>query len=260
MLRAQSDPNVLDEDLKLAKSMGSNSQPPPPLGGSKSVKSVSSTSIYNLAKNELSTSKVSNEEHVAALRGRLPPGPDSRNEKRVPNSKLWLAHAEKTNVDPNTQHRYVHLLKHEKKAFQAGINASFNKNMNNSQKERILDGSHVFSVTTSSINKPTGRSIESSDANKKGIERIQMMYNAFTEEQNERLAHGEGPRQMVGLADLYINKVFANPVLRGTQIVTDPLFQAFVDRNKVAKLKKDPLDQEETNGPLLVLQPTYKIE
>jgi hypothetical protein len=48
---------------------------------------------------------------------------------------------------------------------------------------------------------------------------------------------------MVGLADLYINKVFANPVLRGTQIVTDPLFQAFVDRNKVAKLKKNPLYQ-----------------
>jgi hypothetical protein len=74
-------------------------------------------SIYNLAKDELQTSKISEEEHVAGLRGRLPPGPDSRHRERIPHNKLWLGHAEKTAVDGQTQDKYRHLLKYEKKAF-----------------------------------------------------------------------------------------------------------------------------------------------
>jgi hypothetical protein len=51
----------------------------PPLGPQKRLPtSQSAVSIYNLAKDELSTSKISEEELVAGLRGRLPPGPDSR--------------------------------------------------------------------------------------------------------------------------------------------------------------------------------------
>ncbi len=71
----------------------------PPLPFGKKVTSSSAMSIYNLAKDELSTSKISEEEHVANLRGRLPPGPDSRHRERIPHNKLWLGHAEKTAVD-----------------------------------------------------------------------------------------------------------------------------------------------------------------
>jgi hypothetical protein len=45
-------------------------------------------------------------------------------------------------------------------------------------------------------------------------------------------AKGHGPGQFVASADLLLNKVFANPMIRGTQIVTDPVFQAVLERNK----------------------------
>jgi hypothetical protein len=79
--------------------------------------SQSAVTIYNLAKDELSTLKISEEEIVAGLRGRLPPSPDSRHRDRVPHGKLWLRHAEKTALDDKTQEKYRHLLKYEKKAF-----------------------------------------------------------------------------------------------------------------------------------------------
>ena len=77
----------------------------PPLGGGGGKRrgtSQSAMSIYNLAKDELSASRISEEENVAGLRGRLPPGPDSRKRERVPQGKLWLRHAEKTAMDDKT--------------------------------------------------------------------------------------------------------------------------------------------------------------
>jgi hypothetical protein len=50
-----------------------------------------------------------------------------------------------------------------------------------------------------------------------------------------------GPRKAVNEAELLINKVFSNPVVRGTEIVTDPAFKDFVDKNKKLKpFNKNP--------------------
>lgn len=38
-----------------------------------------------------------------------------------------------------------------------------------------------------------------------------------------------GPRQLVGAADLLLNKVFSNPMNRNTEIVTDPLFKHYIE-------------------------------
>ena len=50
------------------------------------------------------------------------------------------------------------------------------------------------------------------------------MYGDFLQEQDDQFAKGLGPGQLVGAADLLLNKVYANPMLRGTEIVTDPVF------------------------------------
>jgi len=47
------------------------------------------------------------------------------------------------------------------------------------------------------------------------------------------MARGAGPGKVVAAADLLLNKVFANPLLRQTEIVTDPIFQAYLERNRV---------------------------
>lgn len=35
------------------------------------------------------------------------------------------------------------------------------------------------------------------------------------------------------MADLLLGEVFANPVLRGKEIITDPVFQAYLERNQI---------------------------
>lgn len=59
------------------------------------------------------------------------------------------------------------------------------------------------------------------------------MYKAFHDEQDERMMNGNGPRQIVSQADLLLHKVFSNPMNRGKEIVTDPVFQAFIEKNRL---------------------------
>jgi len=42
------------------------------------------------------------------------------------------------------------------------------------------------------------------------------MYRAFADEQDDRLLKKGGPGQVIGMADLFLNQVFSNPMLRGT--------------------------------------------
>ena len=55
---------------------------------------------------------------------------------------------------------------------------------------------------------------------------------------------------MVASADLLLHKVFANPLLRKTEIVTDPIFMAYLERNRLKareppqKDKKKKVDQD----------------
>lgn len=135
----------------------------------------------------------------------------------------------------------------------------------------MLDASHVFSVTTASnLGNPTTRSNASSayvqaDPGGKGIQRLKVMYQAFQDEQEERNRNVGGPRKLVNQADLLLNNVFSNPVLRGTEIVTDPAFKAFIDRNQ----KLLPFNRRKEVAPessnydknnFFVFEPTYQLD
>jgi hypothetical protein len=99
----------------------------------------------------------------------------------------------------------------------------------------MLNNSHVFSVTTASMGHTRPTTSNTIDANPggHGIVRLREMYDAFLEEQADRFAKGTGAGQVVATADLLLNKVFANPMNRQTEIVTDPVFQAYIERNRV---------------------------
>jgi hypothetical protein len=94
------------------------------------------------------------------------------------------------------QHRYAHLLKYEKKAFQKHVNDSFDKVFHPTDKQRILDASHVFTMTTTSLKPPSTANTSvyvHANPGGKGIERLKDMYKAFAEEQEDRLGRQGGP-------------------------------------------------------------------
>ena len=98
--------------------------------------------------------------------------------------------------------------------------------------------------------RPTTSNTIDANPGGEGIKRLQQMYEDFFEEQEERFAKGTGAGQMVASADLLLHKVFANPLLRKTEIVTDPIFMAYLERNRVKareppqKDKKKKADQD----------------
>jgi hypothetical protein len=101
----------------------------------------------------------------------------------------------------------------------------------------------------------------------KGLERIKEMYRAFVEEQEARLMQPTGPRQLVGAADLFLNKVFSNPLNRNTEIVTDPLFKHYLELNQLvpshmrrALYSRRPTPQYVAGDGLFLFEPTYKLE
>lgn len=124
-LRMASDPHINASDYQLIKrpeygdsnmSIQDRSRlsgkPPRPLGLNHSKSShLSSSQIVNLAKHELSTSQVSDEDKVAFLRNRQPPGPTKDRKDRLPHNKLWLTIPEKTNCEPIKGKELAILLK-----------------------------------------------------------------------------------------------------------------------------------------------------
>ena len=139
------------------------------------------------------------------------------------------------------------------------VNESFERIFNESERDKLLEASRVFSLAS----KQTQRSNSSqayiqADPGGKGIQRLKDIYDGFHEELQKR----NGPRKAVNEAELLINKVFSNPVVRGTEIVTDPAFKDFVDKNKKLKpFNKNP-EQIEVKPPTpkLIFEPVYRIE
>ena len=91
------------------------------------------------------------------------------------------------------------------------------------------------------------------------------MYRAFVDEQDERLMNGNGPRQIVSQADLLLHKVFSNPMNRGKEIVTDPVFQAFIEKNRLRpkgfkRRRNDYLPTVPVDDEVMVFERTYKLE
>lgn len=108
----------------------------------------------------------------------------------------------------------------------------------------MLEASNVFSMTTNSLATKQIEATQRSDASSvylranpggKGIERLKEMYKAFIDEQEDKVNKQGGPGQALNVADLFLNNVFANPLLRGTEIVTDPVFRAYLEKNKKQK-------------------------
>jgi hypothetical protein len=120
--------------------------------------------------------------------------------------------------------------------------------------------------------RPTTSNTIDANPGGEGIKRLQKMYEDFFEEQEERFAKGTGAGQMVASADLLLHKVFANPLLRKTEIVTDPIFMAYLERNRVKareypqKDKKKKVDEDvpqepdDPNAALIIMEPTYEYE
>lgn len=151
------------------------------------------------------------------------------------------------------------------------MNESFDKAFHPTDKQRLLDASHVFSLTTASIGaaKPTGRtSVNTSvyvhaDPGGKGIDRLRDLYRAFVEEQEAMATREGGPGQNVNMADLLLNQVFSNPLHRGTEIVTDPAFLAYVEQNQklTKKLRRLQGTKEVRSGEAgMALEPRFKVE
>jgi hypothetical protein len=108
------------------------------------------------------------------------------------------------------------------------VNESFERQFNESERSKLLEGSHVFSLQTKQTSRSNASSVYiQADPGGKGLERLKKIYDAFHDEKDKRT----GPRKVVNEAELLLNKAFSNPVVRGTEIITDPAFKDFLKRN-----------------------------